>query len=195
MKRLVLIVVLMSSSCFAQTRMFPAGALDTRNDLDVFRNQWYSRALQALHEPSLSSEAKDQRVESYRFLWLRSFNHPVSVRIYRNDKKQWMLTLKIASGAGGYPPGVLIDEETCGVKDVDMQAFLTRVNKTGFWTAPNPVNDQKGTDGSQWIIEGVKDGKYHVVDRWYPKDGVARELGWEMVFNLAGLEVPKQSIY
>ena len=69
------------------------------------------------------------------------------------------------------------------------------VSKSGFWKAPNPVNDQKGTDGSQWIIEGVRGGKYHVVDRWSPTSGAARELGNFLAFDLAKLSIPKNEIY
>jgi hypothetical protein len=40
-----------------------------------------------------------------------------------------------------------------------------------------PVDPQakRGFDGAQWILEGVKDQKYHVVDRWTPRDGAFRE--------------------
>ncbi len=30
-------------------------------------------------------------------------------------------------------------------------------------------------DGSQWVLEGVRDGRYHVVDRWSPESGLYRE--------------------
>jgi hypothetical protein len=82
----------------------------------------------------------------------------------------------------------------CSVKS-GPQAFLTRVNELDFWEAPNPVNDQRGTDGSQWIIEGVKAGQYHVVDRWSPKDGVARQLRFLLAFDLAKMNLPKGEIY
>src|SRR5450432_2226317 len=42
------------------------------------------------------------------------------------------------------------------------QAFLAELQKVHFWSLPSHVNDQTGTDGSQWIVEGAKDGNYHV---------------------------------
>ena len=33
-----------------------------------------------------------------------------------------------------------------------------------------------GLDGSQWILEGVRGGEYHVVDRWSPKDNSYSQL-------------------
>jgi hypothetical protein len=176
--------------------MFPRGYLDTASDVDIFKNRWYSGNLKALQEPALYPMAKDKSVECYRFLWLRSFNHPISVRIYRQGKDhQWILKLKIAGGAAGFHPHSLMEEETMHLRDANVQGFLSQIESLGFWKAPNPINDQTGTDGSQWIIEGVKGGNYHIVDRWSPKSGIARELGWQLVFDLGGLEVPKQEIY
>ena len=77
----------------------------------------------------------------------------------------------------------------------ETQNFLARLDKFSFWSLPNPVNDQKGTDGSQWVIEGVKGGRYQVVDRWTPTTGPVRELGDLFAFRLARLNLPKNEIY
>ena len=176
--------------------MFPRGSLGPTGDLDEFKNRWYSGNLKALQEPALYPMAKDKSIECYRFLWLRSFSHPISVRLSHHGKDEWILKLKIAGGAAGFHPHSLIEEETMHLRDANIQEFLSQIDSLGFWKAPNPLlNDQVGTDGSQWIIEGVKDGNYHVIDRWSPKSGIARELGWRLMFNLGGLEVPKQEIY
>jgi hypothetical protein len=69
------------------------------------------------------------------------------------------------------------------------------LDKLNFWKMPNPVNDQRGTDGSQWIIEGVKGGLYHVLDRWSPEKGIVRELGLILALELAQMDIPKNEIY
>jgi hypothetical protein len=51
-----------------------------------------------------------------------------------------------------------------------------------------------GNDGSQWIIEGVRNGKYNVVDRWTPRDSAYQELGMFLI-NLTDLDIPKKDIY
>jgi hypothetical protein len=106
-----------------------------------------------------------------------------------------ILTTKVASGSGGFRPGVLSENSSQVLSKEQTQMFLKRVNELRFWEAPNPVNDQRGTDGSQWIIEGVKRGRYHVVDRWYPRDGVARQLGFLLAFDLAKINLPNEEIY
>jgi hypothetical protein len=52
-----------------------------------------------------------------------------------------------------------------------------------------------GLDGSQWVIEGIKNGSYHLVDRWSPKDGEVRAIGMAMMKKLAKLELPAKETY
>jgi hypothetical protein len=177
----------------ASGQYFPKSSLDLR--ADDFKSGWYTSQLQALQEPSLLRLAKDTSAESYRFLWLRTFNHPIAIRLEPKPDGTSILTTKIASGAGGYRPGVLSESNSRVLSKEQTQAFLSRLNKLNFWTAPNPVNDQGGTDGSQWIIEGIKGGKYHVVDRWSPQKGLVRELGLMLALDLAKMNIPDSEIY
>jgi len=174
-------------------KYFPDSSLDVRPD--HFKSDWYSAQLSALQEPSLYQMIKSANAESYRFLWLRTFHHPVAVRIDVNPDGTSLLTAKMASGTGGYRPGTIAENHSKVLSKEQTSAFLLQVKASKFWEARNPVNDQRGTDGSQWIIEGVERGRYHVVDRWSPTSGVARQLGFMMAFDLANLEIPKSEIY
>lgn len=180
-------------ACSCAAQFFPKGSLDL--DKRGFKAEWYSRQLQALNEPSLFEMAGTPSVQAYRFLWLRSFNHPIAIRIEVKPDGTGILTTKIASGAGGYRPGTLTQNSARSLTDAETRTFLARIDKVGFWKAPNPVDDQRGTDGSQWVIEGVKGGNYHVVDRWTPSKGVAHELGTMLAFDLAKLSLPEDEVY
>ncbi len=93
-------------------------------------------------------------------------------------------------------PRYLLEDRSRVLTKVETQAFLSHVNKVGFWQAPAAVDDpRRGNDGSEWIIEGVKGGQYHVLDRWSPADGIVRELGMMLAFDLAKLNIPKTEIY
>lgn len=50
-------------------------------------------------------------------------------------------------------------------------------------------------DGAEWSIEGVKDGTYHVVTRWTPRQGPIYTLGRFFLFDLARLQIPKDEFY
>ncbi len=62
-----------------------------------------------------------------------------------------------------------------------------------FWQLPTEETAGViGMDGARWIVEGVKAGRYHLVDRWSPKDGAVREFG----LLLVGLsEIDSEPIY
>ena len=191
MGRLIIAIALTVSVCHAQ--FFPKSSLDPRGD--NFKANWYSAQLRALKEPSLLHMADNPAFHSYRFLWLRTFNHPIAIRIEIKPDGTGALTIKMTSGAGGYAPGTLIENTSRALEERQVKSFLALVDGVNFWTAPNPVNDQTGTDGSQWIIEGVRGGKYHVVDRWMPKSGVAYDLGAFLAFDLAKMNMTKREIY
>src|SRR5688572_21186821 len=81
----------------------------TNNALDTFVNTWYSKMLFALKEPILNNYNGDKEI--YRFTWLRTFHHPVSIRLEKQNNVVKLFT-KVCNGAGGYEPGQLIVDTT-----------------------------------------------------------------------------------
>ncbi|REJ74837.1 MAG: hypothetical protein DWQ30_20035 [Acidobacteria bacterium] len=65
---------------------FPEATWGPDGDADEFRREWYSKHLSALQEPSLQAVARDPRAEVYRFLWLRSFDQPVALRVHLSGR-------------------------------------------------------------------------------------------------------------
>ena len=145
-----------------------AGSYASRDD---FINGWYSRHLKALGEPSLLSGYQGR--EAYRFLWLRSFHHPIAVRVERNPNSI-DLTLTETSGRGGYDPGTPLQHTAKQMTVSQWCEFLSLLNKSNFWSLED-VKDDMGNDGAEWILEGVRDDHYSVVDRWSPRDGTYRD--------------------
>jgi hypothetical protein len=50
-------------------------------------------------------------------------------------------------------------------------------------------------DGAQWIIEGARNGTYHIVDRWSPEDGEIRALGLLILNDLAKMKLAAKEVY
>jgi hypothetical protein len=69
-------------------------------DLKCGEQLWYSAQLRALKEPSLFQLASNALSHSYRFLWLRTFNHPIAIRVDIKPAGTGALTTKVTSGAG-----------------------------------------------------------------------------------------------
>lgn len=188
-------ILLLNVVSAAQVIYFPNKALASNARSDRFIAGWYSRQLQALEEPSLLELAKVPTSQSYRFLWLRTFHHPVAIRLDVKADGTAVLTKKIANGAGGFGPGILTENTSRPLTAEQRQAFLAKIEQVRFWTLPAYIHDQSGTDGSEWIIEGTKGGKYHVVSRWSPEKGPVHELGLALAIELAGMTVPKDELY
>ncbi len=190
----LVVVLFVAFVTSAQQPYFPRGSLGAYTD--SFKAEWYSTQLRALNEPSLLQLSQDKTRESYRFVWLRSFHHPVAVRVDVRPDGIGELTLKVGSGAGGYKPGETVQNLSRPLTLEESSMFLARLQKLDFWSLPSYKNEERdGDDGAQWIIEGAKDGKYHVVDRWSPREGPVRELGITLALGLADLKIPKRDLY
>jgi hypothetical protein len=143
----------------------------------------YTPALKAFSEPRFCSEALlKEKYESYRFLWLRTFNHPVFIQLISRGPGNAVLIYKELDGKGGYGYGSPIVHKTLDPfkklgkgelpKDMVQGAFdiVIQRAKAGVWEQPYKVDDGTiGLDGATWTIEAIKDGKCHVVERWSPE--------------------------
>jgi hypothetical protein len=177
---------------------FPPLAFSDNPGMDGRIREWYSRQLKALDEPSLWEFSKTSTGQAYRFLWLRSFHHPVAVRLNVREDGTGLLTVKEADGAGGYEPGKLVVNRTMEISKQRMQLFLGKMADLDYWNLPTREEKWKSAmqcDGAEWVLEGVRGAKYKVVERRSPGDGPVRELGLFLVFELAGIKVPAAEVY
>lgn len=156
-------------------------------DADVFTNDWYGKDLKAMSEKSLL-DISDENAEVYRFLWLRTFHHPIFVRVERKQNEVRLFTKEL-DGAGGYEPGKVFRSDNRKLTENEWCAFLRLVDKANYWNLPTK-NEVLGNDGAEWILEGVKENRYHVVDRWTPEKGEYRQVCIYLL-RLSGLDVDK----
>lgn len=153
----------------------PPGPHIPPSALGSSRVDWYSRQLTALQEPSLYAMRTERAAEVYRFLWLRTFHHPVAVRVVCKEDGD-MIVCKMCAGAGGYEPGRLMLNRSASFSPHQKTQLKALLESSRFWELPSK-DTSFGLDGSHWIVEAVKDGRYHIVDRWSPESGAVRDLG------------------
>ena len=175
MKHGLTLLLILACSAFpsrAADEYFPPSSFDT------FRVGWYTPHLRAMNEPSLFEMRADRAAHVYRFLWLRTFHHPIAIRVDLGKAANGILTVKELSGAGGYEPGSIRFKTVVPLTAGEVSSFLSAVKDVGFWGMPTepPPTDSIACDGAQWVLEGVHDGQYHVVDRWSPDPGPYRDL-------------------
>jgi hypothetical protein len=97
-------------------------------------------------------------------------------------------------GAGGYKPGKLILIQSREVTEGEWDKFTDLLEQSCYWKMPTEEGNPGGKDGAQWVLEGIKEGRSHVVDRWTPEGGSYRELCLYLL-KLSGLKVSEEDLY
>lgn len=175
-----------------RTMYFPHNILNDDEERDSKRIRWYSKHLKAMNEPSFLS-VPDEVNETYRFLWLRSFHHPIAVRVWRIGEQR-CLTVKELDGEGGYEPGKITFNQSRELSEDEWVTFSVKLHHANFWELTTLGDDVVGVDGARWIVEGVKDNKYHIVDRWSPEYENYRSACLYLL-KISGLKIKEKDIY
>src|SRR5260370_1210391 len=103
---------------------------------------------------------------------------------------------RLCAAVSGVLLPVMVLSALSGVNYFPADAFVDNSNANEFWTLRGKDSSQaRGPDGSEWVIEGIKDGHYHVANRWSPENGAVRSLGLAFVLDLANLKIPSKEIY
>jgi hypothetical protein len=184
--------------CRAQT-YFPPGVLARTQEASEVAANRYSNFLKALHEPSLLELAQqDSSAEAYRFLWLREFKRPASIRFVAKPSGTGWFYRRMTPGQGGAQPGRLAEYGMSWSWKSRTASFLRTVEGAGFWNLPTLAD----ADGSaipacraHWIVEGIRNGQYHVVDRCSPdQTDPVREVAMRAM-KLGNLKVHGSKVY
>jgi len=157
---------------------------------DTFVVRWYSEHLYAMKEPLLFN--KNLNKEVYRFTWLRTFDKPVVVRI-ENFEEKYKLTWKLCDGAGGYEPGNLTINKSVELNPETWKMFKSKLDTLDYWNM-SLGRMSIGTDGSEWILEGVDKEKYKVVTVWTPSKGKFYDA-CNYLLTLTDLEINEKNKY
>ena len=152
--------------------------------------KWFSRLLRAMNEPSLLS-SNDSLDEVYRFLWLRSFHHPIAVRVWRTGDKYFLNAVELR-GAGGYEPGKELARKARELSSEEWVTFTRSLDESCFWNLPLQNPEYQGEDGAEWIIEGTRLGRYHLTDVWSPTSGPYRGACIYLL-SISGLGIDEKS--
>ena len=152
---------------------------------------WFSEQLRNLEEPLLYNKPTDKI--TYRFTWLRSFHHPISIRLEAIDNEIWIYT-KVGKGAGGYSPEGIKKSKRKRVSMKNYRTLLHLLEKLDFWKVQNQATIP-GSDGSKWILEGSTLELYSMC---YKSNRVNISSFNEVCYHLmkiSGLRIKKKNLY
>jgi hypothetical protein len=159
----------------ASLQLSAADSYFPKDSISDFEQGWYGKHLSAMKEPALSPTQKDKSYFAFRVLYLPTWGRPVSVR-YEGSDSGFVRRSIMLSGSGGYDPGKISVDKEVKVAKQEIADLITSLEKAGLWKMPQKA-DVSGRDGSQLIIEAIKDGVHLVRVRWTPEhDAEKRKL-------------------
>jgi hypothetical protein len=154
----------------------------------AFVLDWYSDDLNFYQEPMISN---GYRCDVYRFLYLRSFNVPLVIRMERNDGRVTIRWKKCHYNQllDQYEWGV---DSTKKLPDIQWDKFEKMLSKVNFWQLPTDTDDGS-TDGAEWILEAFVNGKYKIAATNMEHSEFGKCLRYLM--DLTDLNLPEKEIY
>lgn len=139
------------------------------------------------------SSGNDPADFAYRFLWIRTFHHPIAVRIQKSGGSTVLHALEL-DGAGGYEWGKTAREVKRELSPTEVEAVTAKLKKAKFWELDSDPMGAGGLDGATWVLEGSHNGKWHRVRLWSPKSARFREACL-LFLQLADMKVADDEIY
>ena len=143
---------------------FPTGSLDADARQDEFSRNWYSSHLAAMQEPPLYNAAVQDGAVIYRAVILPSFDPSYTIRIDRSADSI-TATTKDVTGWGGYAPGAMATSRSSRISDEAWKRLSEYVS--AMWSSGgiiSPARQRITLDGTQWVFEGLENGRYCVVN-------------------------------
>ena len=155
---------------------FPPQTLTSR--AAAFQIHWYSADMYALGERPLWPPPSELGT-TYRLTYLPAFTGPTVITLFVSPDREGRIETKTVSE----DREVTNVDETMDAPRDQVARFFALLDQANFWTTPTELLS-RGLDGAEWIMEGVKDGKYRAVVRWCPD--IEHQSAEEIRFAEAG---------
>jgi hypothetical protein len=155
-----------------------------------FTERMFASAMYALGEkPLWPTSVTNESI--YRLTLLPAFGDAivVSLTVAADDNG------KIATKSMNRDEESVTTERASDVPSDNVVRFLSALDQAHFWQGPAELPSPPGRirlDGAEWILEGVRDGNYHVAIRWRPDierqdaDETHFAYAGQLLFELAG---------
>lgn len=126
-------------------------------------NFWYSRVLYGLREQPLWGGSQTTE-ETWRFTHIGAWGRSQTVSLFIHSNGSGSIRLRSfdldRTGSLSRPDSIEIPAD-------QVSRFLEALKGAEFWTASTHIRSN-GLDGAEWVLEGQKQGQYHIVTRWCP---------------------------
>jgi hypothetical protein len=142
----------------------------------------YGHALRTLGEPVLTPSVQSG-LESYRFLWLRTWGKPLCVRIESGPAGKRLVAGRL-SGRGGYDLGAVEARHERALSQAEWDAAQQRLERSTLWMTPPPAYEV--VDGAVWLLEHARPGLHRGRCENSPAETSELHQAGTLLLNLAG---------
>jgi len=142
---------------------FPVGLFSKYPEVSEWEARWYASELRHLREPSLVEGESRRKYSVYRFLRMPSFWPSLVIRLVVSPDGTGTLVAKRTNSQ--VEDENAPREQTLPISSEQVNDFLNLLHEADFWSLPT-AKSRSGFDGEEWLLEGKRNDKYHVVDRW-----------------------------
>lgn len=192
------ILLLLAVSCAAtpvlgQNSYFPTKTKAEVEGVTPFEAKWYGESLQRMGEPRLPEVAQqDANAQVYRLTVLPTWGNSIAVRVQRHGEL-YSLSARRLDGQAGYDPGKLVESKDIDLSPRDSEILGGLIQNLRFFQL-STEDSVIGFDGDEWILEGVSQGKYHVVQRWCATEYNPKKRGLESFLALSRFLIKKSTL-
>jgi len=133
------------------------------------RQDWFAAYLEDMNEPVLTPDGKGKDYFAFRMLYLPPewVGGPIVVRFEKNGAKIIRRAVRIPNKRER-EQGINTSDKTDEMTNQDFMDLSEQINRCAFDKMP-ATDDVSGLDGSNLIVEQIKDGKYTLITRWAPE--------------------------
>jgi hypothetical protein len=166
MNSIILVTALLcvTASIVGDDSYFPIKTKTGGEGISEFQSKWYGQSLERMKEPRLPEFAKDVHAEVYRITILPTWGNSIAIRVQKHGEV-YSLSARRLDGQAGYDLGKLVESKDIALGADDSKTLAALIQNLNFFQM-STEDEVRGTDGDEWIIEGVSQGKYHVTVRW-----------------------------
>jgi len=174
-KNLRVSAVLFATTIFFFATQFHVPIINYKQNNDYFsESEWRQELLENLNEPSLFRRNATDNETIYRIINTgRSSSRAVRVHLNRAERTGVLhFTFFVTDtenrtlNEDGFNEPIR-EEQTFELNSAQYRQVKRLFSRHKFWRTPSSVK-YAGFDGYTFIIEGQKNGKYHMVERWCP---------------------------
>jgi hypothetical protein len=160
--------------------------VDAKIDTVDLQLEWRAMLLRRFRETRLIQSPANID-ESYRLIWVPTFDEPTIIRIWRSKENYFIVTKRLKRNRNNLEIGNLKFEKTRSLTAEEWRNFTSLIQQRGFWSMPSNIKEPLVEDGASWTLEGINNGQYHLVNRTLPSAQIS-EIFREL-FRLTGIEI------